>query len=107
MATLIKPQITISKPIKNKSMGYSITLDPKTKARLIVRARTSDGRSRGIVAYIQKDGTIEYLKQMDLWKLFNTSVVQKVDLTLDLIFGSSRKEKCETAKNGLIQVKRN
>ena len=106
MSTLINTKITINKPIKNKCFGYTIMLDKKEPNRLLIKAKSSDGRGRGIAGVVEKNGTFSIRKehQPKLLPLLKTHVVSnKVDTILDFAFGVQRIKSCHADKNGFIQ----
>lgn len=105
MSTFINPVIIICKPIKNKRFGYKIILDMKKPTRLMIKAESFGGRTRGIAGRIYKDGTMfieeEHAVKLNPLLEDNKKIKTKIDLTLDLIFGINRDKKCSLSK-GLV-----
>jgi hypothetical protein len=104
--TKINTKIIVNKPVKNKCFGYTIVLDKKEPNKLMIKAKSSDGRDRGIAGSIDKNGTFNIrqehkLKLLPLLKPKEISV--KISMILDFAFGSQRGRTCCNAdKNGLI-----
>jgi hypothetical protein len=106
MTTLINTKITINKPVKNKCFGYSIIVDKKEANKLLIKAKSANGRGRGIVGVIEKNGTFVVYKEHKsklLPLLNNKEISRKIDIVLDLTFGSQRTKTCKVQQHGLVQ----
>ena len=105
MATKINTKIIINKPVKNKCFGYTILLDKKEPNKLMIKAKSADGRGRGIAGSIDKNGTFN-IRQEHQPKLLpflkRKEINVKINMVLDFAFGDQRERSCNVDKNGLI-----
>lgn len=99
MAILVIPKVTILEPKKSKR-GYFASIEKKNTDLIKIRARTSDGKSRGEVGCILKDGTINASDEVK--RYINSEVFRKIDFLLDIAFGSKRSNTC-ILESGLIR----
>lgn len=108
MKILVNPKITINEAVKNKCFGFQILLLKKDLNQLTVRARSYDGRSRGIVGKITRGGSFilsnNYKNQVPM---ITPAIQIKIDLTLDLVFGRKRDKEIQIEEKGFVQFKNN
>lgn len=104
MATFVNTKIIISKPIKQKSFGFYITIRKKDVNNLTIKAHDYKGRDKGIAGKIDRLGYISFNKRLMkmVQPLINTKEVRgKIDLTLDLVYGVDRTKVCTVEDNGM------
>lgn len=106
MQTFIIPHIVLNKAVKNKCFSYSIVLDQKRLTRLTIKAKSADGRGRGNVGYIEKDGTAFFKTyssyEAQVAPLLTKKVRDKISFTLDHLYGMDRNKKCIFNEKGLV-----
>jgi hypothetical protein len=98
---LINPNITIQEPKRNKQWGYYVT-PSEDNTGLKIKAKSSNGRSRGFVGTIHADGFIVADKKVH--KSITPTIRQKIDFVLDLAFGSKRDAPCFDVRIGMIEL---
>lgn len=98
--TLINSKITITKPCKNKQMGYYAIVEKQNPEVLKIKAVSANGRGRGYVGTILKDGEIQTSREVG--QFLTPAIRAKINLTLDLIFGRTRTKDCSIARKGLV-----
>ena len=105
--TFVRTTIVVNQPIEKKCFGYTISLNKKNPNQLIIKARSANGRGRGNAGFIYKDGTIRLVDSFEpfLQPLLTKSIKDKVNLTLDLIYGRNRDKQCELSK-GLVNFQK-
>ena len=101
MATLIIPKITILEPKKGKQ-GYCAIIEKNNTNIIKIKAKTVDGRNRGEVGQILRDGTIQ-LTNTKVHTFINKEIRSKIDFVLDMAYGKNRFNNC-TLKSGLIKL---
>ncbi len=108
MKVLVNPKITINEAVKNKCFGFQILLLKEDLNQLTVKARSYDGRSRGVVGKITRGGSFilsnNYKNQVPV---ITPSIQIKIDLTLDLIYGRKRDGKVQFGSKGLVNFNNN
>ena len=107
MSTLIRTTIVVNQPIKRKCFGYTISLNKNNTNQLIIKARSANGRGRGNVGFIYKDGTISLVEayKPHVEPFLTKEIKDKVSLTLDLIYGKNR-DKELAISNGLVNFQK-
>jgi hypothetical protein len=102
MAVLMKPEIVICEPKKNKHFGYKLFLNYKGTGRNLIEAKSKSGRIRGIKGEVFVSSKIECTKQLK--EHLSEPILKKINFALDMAYGETRLGALETSK-GMIKVK--
>ena len=106
MKVLIKPTIIICEPVMNKNFGYKAILDKKAPYQLTIKAKSSDGRGRGVAGRITREGEFELLESHPKLRSALTPVIkERINLTLDLVFGIKRNKQGVLNERGQVEFK--
>lgn len=102
MNLLVKTDIVIVEPIKNKHFGYKVTMSAKNPDLIEIKAKSHSGQNRGIAGIITKDGEIKSTDKK-LNTFITPEVRNKINFLVELAFGKDGKKVCNF-KNGLIHL---
>lgn len=107
MNVSINTKITVLKAVRRKNIGYIITVEKKAPEYLTITARSENGKGRGVVGRIDKDGLLNISKDHAdiLYPLLNAeNMKNRIEIVLELVYGKDGKRKLNFNKKGLIDI---
>lgn len=102
MNLLVKTDIVIVEPLKNKHFGYSVSMSAQNPDLIEIKKKSHCGRNRGVAGMITKEGEIKSTDKK-LNKFITPEIRSKINFLVELAFGKDGKKVCKF-KNGLIHL---